>query len=204
MDVELHASDFFGAGMRESLKACACFGYALLFMLSIASDAQSQTVSARDPGSTCAALLAGDATTSANAPSANVSDSAGVRGNTATASSGTPQSGAPDILLEAAVQANEVRFAAQPQVRVRLCWGGDTLRVVQRTNIPSPVVAGTTYRNVFVAVELLGNLNAACLTERIAAGRESASVAATDSASPGSCAFLGLTGAAGQQPPRQP
>ena len=205
MDVELQDFDFLGARMHGSFKACAGVGYAVFFMLSIAGSARSQTPSARDPRTSCAALLAGDPATMTNAPaSASASDSARVRSPGAAVSIGAPQSGAPDILLEAAVQANEVRFASQPQVRVRLCWGGDTLRVVQRTNIPSPVVAGTTYRNVFVAVELLGNLNAACLTERIAAGRAPAARAGMDSASLGSCAFLGLTGAAGQQPARQP
>jgi hypothetical protein len=110
-----------------------------------------------------------------------------------------------------------VRFASQPHVRVRLCWGGDTLRVVQRTNIPSPVVAGTTYRNVYVAVELVGRLNGQCLANAIGAGtrvgaappRAATSAAAGTSAagsgtSVSDCAFLGGSAGAGAQTPRSP
>lgn len=75
-----------------------------------------------------------------------------------------------DIVLFASFAARTVHFRSQPRVRVRLCWGsggGDTLRVVERRNLPSPVVAGITYRDVYVAVELLGHLNATCLLREL-------------------------------------
>jgi hypothetical protein len=83
-----------------------------------------------------------------------------------------------------------VRFASQPHVRVRLCWGGDTVRVVQRDNLPSPVVPGTTYRNVYIAVELLGRVNAECLADKIGVGNNAPTP-------PNGCAYLGGSAAAG-------
>jgi hypothetical protein len=124
-------------------------------------------------------------------------------GDTVAASIGGARTGAPDIILLASIQADEVRFATQPQVRVRFCWAGDTLTVVRRDNLPRPIVAGTTYRNVFVAVELLGRLNAECLMDRIST-RTAANPARDDSANLGSCAFLGASAAGGQQPVRSP
>ena len=78
---------------------------------------------------------------------------------------------------------------------------GDTLRVVQRDNLPSPVVAGTTYRNVYIAVELIGRVNAECLANQIGVGpaQRSASQPATSS-----CAFLGGAATGGAQNPRPP
>jgi hypothetical protein len=95
-----------------------------------------------------------------------------------------------------------VRFAKQPHVRVRLCWGGDTLRVVQRDNLPSPIVVGTTYRNVYVAVELVGRLNGECLANVLGVGNPQAARATANSAS--SCAFLGGSAGAGSQQARPP
>ncbi|HLA13793.1 MAG TPA: hypothetical protein VJZ25_02105, partial [Gemmatimonadaceae bacterium] len=168
--------------------------------------ASVQTLPAAAMAQTCAALLAEttapavDATTTEPARDTSVP-----RRDTASVSVGGAQTGDPDIILTAAVQANEVRFASQPRVRVRLCWGGDTLRVVQRQNIPSPVVAGTTYRNVYVAVELLGRLNAECLVERISSTRTPVARATPDSAAGfGACAFLGAAAATGSQPSRPP
>jgi hypothetical protein len=114
------------------------------------------------------------------------------------------------VHLLVGVQADEVRFAKQPHVRVRLCWGGDTLRVVQRDNLPSPVVPGTTYRNVYVAVELIGRVNAECLSNAIGVGNQqaqragAAQAAAAAQPSAGSCAFLGGTAGAGKGNPRPP
>jgi hypothetical protein len=153
---------------------------------------------------TCAALLADDGGQATDAPSIS-SDTTRVRSDSVAVSVGGARTGAPDIILLAQVQADEVRFASQPRVRVRLCWGGDTLRVVQRENLPSPVVAGTTYRNVYVAVELLGRLNAECLVDRIATGRTiTVNARMADSAGLGSCAFLGARAEGGQQPARPP
>ena len=81
--------------------------------------------------------------------------------------------GAADVLLFAAVEARTLRFNSQPRVSVRLCWGngaGDTLRVIERRNLPTPVVTGVTYRDVYVATELLANLNAVCLLRELGLG----------------------------------
>jgi hypothetical protein len=80
---------------------------------------------------------------------------------------GAPINESPDIVLLASVHADQVKFASKPDIRVRLCWGGDSVRVIERTNLPSPVVPGTTYRNVFINLEILGHVNAACLASKI-------------------------------------
>jgi hypothetical protein len=91
------------------------------------------------------------------------------------------------VYLFAAVEAQEVRFVGQPKICVRLNGDVqlDSVRVVGRRNITSPVVSGTTYRNVYVAVEILGRLSADCISARITG------VAAGATAG-GSCASLGL------------
>lgn len=73
------------------------------------------------------------------------------------------------VRLFASVQANEVSFARAPRICVRLTGDArlDSVHVVGRRNIASPVVAGTTYRDVYVAVEILGHLNAECIAARI-------------------------------------
>ena len=75
----------------------------------------------------------------------------------------------PTVRLVASVQAQEVRFARQPKICVRMHGDArlDSVRVVERRNIRSPVSVGTTYRDVYVAVEILGHLNAHCITSRI-------------------------------------
>jgi hypothetical protein len=74
----------------------------------------------------------------------------------------------PALVLRAAVSAREIRFTGQPRVVVRLCGAvGDSVRVLERRNLPSPVVAGTTYRDVYVAVEILGHLDGQCLAARL-------------------------------------
>jgi hypothetical protein len=138
--------------------------------------------------------------------------SAAARSDTASFGIGGARRGPGDVILLVGIHADEVRFAAQPHVRVRLCWGGDTLRVVQRDNLPSPIVPGTTYRNVYIAVELVGRLNAECLADKLGVGNASPqSARPTNSAVPGaagaatpasSCAFLGGTAASGTQNPR--
>jgi hypothetical protein len=140
--------------------------------------------------------------------------SAQSRSDTASFGIGGARSGKADVVLWVGVHADQVRFASQPHVRVRLCWGGDTLRVVQRTNIPSPVVAGTTYRNVYVAVELVGRLNGECLANAIGVGSRTGTApprtrasanpptgtsANAAAASASSCAFLGGNAGAGAQ-----
>lgn len=78
---------------------------------------------------------------------------------------------APAIILFASASAREVRFASQPRIQVRLCGGVlDSVRILERRNLPDPVQPGVTYRDVFVAVEILGHLNAECLASRITGG----------------------------------
>jgi hypothetical protein len=167
----------------------------------------------------CAAVLTNDDTTGTHIGPA---DSAGgtrdtasrSRSDTALFRAGGAGRGPGDVILLVRIHADEVRFASQPHVRVRLCWGGDTLRVVQRDNLPSPIVPGTTYRNVYIAVELVGRLNAECLADKIGVGnssmqstqRASAAVAsATGSQTAVSnCAFLGGTAATGARNARPP
>lgn len=166
------------------------------------SDANNQT---------CAALLSNDGGVGARvAP--GITDSTARRDTTsrpradsASFGIGGARNGNPTVHLIVGVQADQVTFAKQPNVRVRLCWGGDTLRVVQRTNLPSPVVAGTTYRNVYVAVELIGRLNGECLSNAIGVGnQQSQPRAGAAPTSAANCAFLGGNAAAGQGSPRPP
>jgi hypothetical protein len=156
----------------------------------------------------CAAVLANDSTAGTHiGPTDSASrarDTAPrTRPDSASFGIGGARSGAADVLLLVGVHADQVRFASQPRVRIRLCWGGDTVRVVQRDNLPSPIVPGTTYRNVYIAVELLGRINAECLAEKIGVGTPAASAAAA-SASAGGCAFLGGSAATGAQNTRPP
>lgn len=196
-------------GVSKSYASCWCATQLLAAVLvglgPGASVARAQLpASNRSPESTCANLLA-DTASPGTASGPTSPDSARVRSDTVQAGIGGARTGAPDILLIAAIHADEVRFASQPRVRVRLCWGGDTLRVVARQNLPSPVVAGTTYRNVYVAVELLGRLNAECLVDRISTARTPVvDNRLPDSARLAGCAFLGARAAGGQQPPRSP
>lgn len=62
----------------------------------------------------------------------------------------------PDIVLRGRVTARELRFESQPQVmtQVQGCPALDTTRVSVRTNLPRPVQAGVTYRNVQVDFQL--------------------------------------------------
>jgi hypothetical protein len=156
---------------------------------------------------TCARLLADNPGVAASGP-ATAADS--TRSDTSSFGFGGARSGQADIILWVGVHADQVRFAKQPQTRVRLCWGGDSLRVVQRDNLPSPVVAGTTYRNVFVAVELVGRVNAECLAGVLGVrsssqtSQPSAAAGSASPASPSNCAFLGGAAGAGAQTPRLP
>src|SRR5690242_12133242 len=89
-----------------------------------------------------------------------------------TAGTGQQSSGNADIILRASVSAREVRFASQPHVSIRLCGGTlDSVRVLERRNLPTPVVAGTTYRDVYVAIEILGHLASNCIANTITGGR---------------------------------
>ena len=181
---------------------------------------QAESPSIADANQTsCAAVLANDSTVGTRI---GPTDSAGrardtsavARSDTAAFGIGGARKGPGDVILLVGIHADEVRFAKQPHVRVRLCWGGDTLRVVQRDNLPSPIVPGTTYRNVYIAVELVGRLNAECLADKLGVGNASprnarqtdvavgVAIGATTPAS--SCAFLGGSAATGAQNARPP
>lgn len=113
-------------------------------------------------------------------------------------------SGSADVVIYAAASVGQIQFGSQPSVSVRLCGGLDSVHVLERRNLPTPVVAGTTYRNVYVAVQIFGRLTADCLQQALT-GRS----AATDSARAAphvDCASLELHGAAtpsATRPPRR-
>jgi hypothetical protein len=78
----------------------------------------------------------------------------------------------PTIILCAGIGAREVHFATQPDIRVRLTGSlGDSVRVLERRNLPKPVTAGSTYRDVYIAVELVAHLADSCRQD---AGADSA------------------------------
>ena len=199
--------------MRETSKTYAALVCGALLVAVLPAITSAQVASSDANTQTCAALLSNDSSVGARV---NVGDSARrdttprARADSVSFGVGGARTGNPTISLFVGVHADEVRFAKQPQVRVRLCWGGDTLRVVQRENLPSPVVAGTTYRNVYVAVELIGRLNAECLSNAIGVGnqqttpRPGVAQAAAPRPSASNCAFLGGTAGAGQGNPRPP
>jgi hypothetical protein len=189
--------------MRLSTEVRAALSASVLALLASAP-ARGQNVTASADRTTCAALLS-DNTPAATAlrsdSTARADTTTRTRSDSASFGIGGARNGEADIILRVGVQIDQLRFNRQPNVRVRLCWGGDTLRVVSRQNLPSPVVAGTTYRNVYVAVELLGRINAECLADRIGVG--SGGSAARSQTSVASCAFLGGNAGAGAQTPRQ-
>jgi hypothetical protein len=73
------------------------------------------------------------------------------------------------LLLYAAVEADELRFDSQPTICVTLRGDArlDSVHIIGRRNLVSPVVRGTTYRDVYVAVEILGHIDAECIAARI-------------------------------------
>jgi len=171
-----------------------------------------------DDATTCAAILANDSTVGTRigpglSDSTTRDTTTRPRPDSAGFGIGGAKSGAADIMLLVGVHADEVRFGAQPHLRVRLCWGGDTLRVVQRDNLPSPIVPGTTYRNVYIAVEIVGRVNAECLANVIGVGpaqqgaRQPTAPPTAPAGAPtsaGNCAFLGGGSTSGAQNPRPP
>src|SRR3954469_12795407 len=166
---------------------------------------------------TCAAILSNDSSVGARigpglSDSTRRDTTARPRPDSAGFAIGGARTGAADVMLLVGVHADEVRFGSQPHLRVRLCWGGDTLRVVQRDNLPSPVVAGTTYRNVYIAVELIGRVNAECLANQLRVGPAQGGArqtnvppqATVDATSVSNCAFIGGAAGSGAQNPRPP
>jgi hypothetical protein len=188
-------------GMSETYIALVYGGWSIFGSASLARAQATSSADASQPS--CAAVLANDSTVGAHLGPAGPTDrapdtSSRARADTASFGVGGARSGQADVILLVGIHADEVRFASQPHVRVRLCWGGDTVRVVQRDNLPSPIVPGATYRNVYIAVELLGRVNAECLADKIGVGNR----AQTTSVS--SCAFLGGSAGTGAQNTRPP
>jgi hypothetical protein len=189
--------------MSKTYIGLVCGGW---FVLGSAGLALAQSVTrARANESSCAAVLANDSAVGAHlgptSPTSGARDTSVRRRPDSTSFGvGGARSGQADVILLVGIHADEVRFASQPHVRARLCWGGDTVRVVQRDNLPSPIVPGTIYRNVYIAVELVGRVNAECLAEKIGVGNRAPTTPAT---SVGSCAFLGGS-AATDAPNRKP
>ena len=97
------------------------------------------------------------------------------------------------VVIFAEASAKEVTFRSQPQLHVRLSGGLDSVHVLDRRNLPSPVVTGTTYRDVHVAVELFGRVNAECIARTLTQGARD------------DCASLELRGTSGaSSPPPSP
>ena len=201
--------------MREMLKTYATLACGALLVVVAPTAARAQIAADNANTGTCAAILSNDSSAGVRIgptgdTTARRDTTTRPRADSASFGIGGARTGNPTVHLLVGVQADEVRFAKQPHLRVRLCWGGDTLRVVQRDNLPSPVVPGTTYRNVYVAVEIIGRVNAECLSNAIGVGNQqtqragAAQAAAGAQPSASSCAFLGGTAGAGQGNPRPP
>jgi hypothetical protein len=70
----------------------------------------------------------------------------------------------------------------------------DSLHVVERRNLPDPVVVGHTYRDVYVAVEIFGRLDAGCISATLTqAPRDS-------TGQRNACASLAIGSAGGRRP----
>jgi hypothetical protein len=206
--------------VREMSKTYAALVSGALCICAASRMASAQaTAAARTDSPTCAARLSNDSSTGTHlGPTDSAARSRDTttrtRADSASFGIGGARNGAADVILLVGVHADQVTFAKQPHLRVRLCFGGDTVRVVQRDNLPSPVVAGTTYRNVYVAVELIGRVNAECLADRLgvssnAPSRDQPSSSASRSGaaastSASSCAFLGGSAGAAAQNARPP
>ncbi|HEX5725954.1 MAG TPA: hypothetical protein VFX98_10850 [Longimicrobiaceae bacterium] len=100
-------------------------------------------------------LAAQDAPCPAPADSAAVVDTTGRR---------------PDVRILGSVSARELRFESEPRARLRLtgCVAGDSVRVLERRNLPERVQPGVVYRDVFIRVEIAAFLNPECVRELLA------------------------------------
>jgi len=169
--------------------ALMCGGWCIFADATLARAQGATTTDAN--ASSCAAVLANDSTVGTRiGPTDSARRDTSARGLPDSASFGVggARSGPADVLLLVGIHADEVRFASQPHLRVR-----------QRDNLPSPIVPGTTYRNVYIAVELLGRVNAECLADIIGVGNN-----APRNARPANCAFLGATAGTGVQNTKPP
>jgi len=215
-DVELRVCETIEATVREMSKTYAALVSAAFCIFAASSALVAQQAPGTDSnGQTCAALLANDSSAGTHLgpgdSTARAADTTPSRADSASFGIGGARNGPADVMLLVGVHADQVTFASQPHLRVRLCFGGDTLRVVQRDNLPSPIVPGTTYRNVYVAVELIGRVNAECLAERLGVrtsaqpSQQNPTSVAGAPTSASQCAFLGAsagTGAQNARPPR--
>jgi len=102
------------------------------------------------------------------------------------------------IVASASIQ--ELRFDREPNARLRVlgCGEREGLRVLERRNLPERVQPGVTYRDVYVSVQILGALNAACIAAL--AGDTTAARGAT----PGACVTVGAGRASAPPPPAPP
>ena len=68
------------------------------------------------------------------------------------------------VVIRASVRMDEVTFRTEPRATVRApgC-AGPPVRVLERRNLPERVQAGATYRDVYIAVEIVGRLEAQCI-----------------------------------------
>lgn len=119
----------------------------------------------------------------------------GTPGDTLAIRAGTARDEPVDIAIIASASAREIRFARTPEIRVRLCGGLDSVRVIERRNLPERIVAGQTYRDVYIAVEILGRVDAACLARRLGVAPASDTVSVT-AADAGECAAVTIGRAA--------
>jgi len=68
------------------------------------------------------------------------------------------------VVIRASFTAEEVTFRSEPRASARVAGcAGPAVRVVERRNLPERVEAGATYRDVRIAVEIVGRVEAACL-----------------------------------------
>ncbi len=78
----------------------------------------------------------------------------------------TPAAGRADVVIRAGVSIRELRFETRPQAGAAVLGcppGTPVVRVVERRNLPERVEPGVTYRDVYVAVEIVGRLEAECV-----------------------------------------
>lgn len=76
-----------------------------------------------------------------------------------------PDSTQVDVLIRASAHIDRLTFTSPPDARVTVdgCDEGDRWRVVERRNLPDPVVVGETYRDVYVAAEFRARVDVRCL-----------------------------------------
>lgn len=67
-------------------------------------------------------------------------------------------------VIRASVRMAEVTFRTEPRASARLTGcAGPPVRVLERRNLPERVESGATYRDVYIAVEIVGRVEAQCI-----------------------------------------